>query len=160
MLRRTLTGLLTAALLVGALPAQAQVLDSRIPHYVGRWRGPCSFRADGEADTGRTPIAVREAHGETLVRCVFDHLLPDQTEHALYVANRESHFLNSAYNPSGCSGIFQHQIRYWPGRVLGWLPRAWLAYLWRKGVSVFNSYANVWVAAFMVKDGGWGPWGG
>lgn len=158
---RFLTGVLTAAILVSGSPARAH--ESRITnhesHFVGRWRGPCSFRADGEADTGATPLGVRQAHTRTLVVCVFDHLLPDQTAKALYVANRESHFGPMAYNPSGCAGVFQHQLRYWGSRVRSLMPRAWLApYLWRKGVSAFNAYANVWVTAFMVKQGGWGPW--
>ena len=89
--------------------------------------------------------------------CVFRFLhIPEEIPTAQYVANRESHYVPTAYNPSGCAGIYQHMLRYWRGRALTFLP------LWRfpnrATVSAFNAVANVWVTARMVKASGWGPW--
>jgi hypothetical protein len=70
---------------------------------------------------------------------------------ALYVANRESKFHPNAYNPSGCAGIYQHMLRYWPGRAAAYGFRGW---------SAFNARANIIVTMRMVNRSGWGPWGG
>ena len=68
---------------------------------------------------------------------------------ALAIADRESHFEPHAYNPSGCAGIYQHQLRYWPGRAAAYGFRGW---------SAFNARANIMVTMRMVHLSGWGPW--
>jgi hypothetical protein len=141
---------------------------SASPHDTSKWRGGCDERINGEYDNGATPLGVVHFHVRHLIRCIFAIVSPSDTAKALVVADRESGFTPSAYNPSGCAGIFQHQIAYWTDRTL-MLPRRWLApYLWtrwsynggRSTVSPFSAYANVWITSFMVRGGGWGPWGG
>jgi hypothetical protein len=81
----------------------------------------------------------------------------DQVETALAVATRESNCRPNAYNsqevpPYGnASGVFQ--ILY-PGI---WKP--WSGRCGYKGADVFDPEANVAVAACVVKDQGWWPWG-
>ena len=139
---------------------------SASPHDTSKWRGGCDERINGEYDNGATPLGVVHFHVRHLIRCIFAIVSPSDTAKALVVADRESGFTPSAYNPSGCAGIFQHQIAYWTDRTL-MLPRRWLApYLWtrwsynggRSTVSPFSAYANVWITSFMVRGGGWSPW--
>jgi hypothetical protein len=87
-----------------------------------------------------------------LIRCAAEHWnVPGGADLALYIADRESHYYPNAYNPSGCAGIYQHMLRYWPGRATSFGFRGWSAY---------NARANIIVTMRMVRDGGWGPWGG
>ena len=86
-----------------------------------------------------------------LIRCAAEHWnVPGGADLALYIADRESHFHPNAYNPSGCAGIYQHMLRYWPGRATSFGFRGW---------SAFNARANIIVTMRMVHDDGWGPWG-
>ena len=87
-----------------------------------------------------------------LIRCAANHWnVPGGAGMALYIANRESKFHPTAYNPSGCAGIYQHMLRYWPGRAAAYGFRGW---------SAFNARANIIVTMRMVERSGWGPWGG
>jgi hypothetical protein len=86
-----------------------------------------------------------------LISCAARHWsVPGGPAMALYVANRESHYQPRAYNPSGCAGIYQHMLRYWPGRAAAYGFRGW---------SAFNARANIIVTMRMVHLAGWGPWG-
>lgn len=86
-----------------------------------------------------------------LIRCAAEHWnVPGGADLALYIADRESHFHPKAYNPSGCAGIYQHMLRYWPGRAANFGFQGWSAY---------NARANIIVTMRMVHDDGWGPWG-
>lgn len=86
-----------------------------------------------------------------LIRCAAEHWnVPGGADLALYIADRESHFYPNAYNPSGCAGIYQHSLHYWPGRATSFGFHGWSAY---------NARANIIVTMRMVSDGGWGPWG-
>ena len=86
-----------------------------------------------------------------LIRCAAHRWdVPGGADMALYVANRESKFHPNAYNPSGCAGIYQHMLRYWPGRAAAYGFRGW---------SAFNARANIIVTMQMVHRAGWGPWG-
>ena len=76
--------------------------------------------------------------------------VPGGAHTALAIADRESHFHPNAYNPSGCAGIFQQMLRYWPGRASAYGFAGW---------SAFNARANIIVSMRMVARGGWGPWG-
>jgi hypothetical protein len=85
-----------------------------------------------------------------LIRCAADHWhVPGGENTALAVADRESHFHPNAYNPSGCAGIYQHMLRYWPGRAAAYGFQGW---------SAFNARANIIVTMRMVKQFGWAPW--
>ena len=88
-----------------------------------------------------------------LIRCAAGYYhIPGGASHALYIADRESHFQPHAYNAySGAEGIYQHLARYWPSRSTTFGFHGW---------SAFNARANIIVAMRMVKRGGWGPWGG
>ena len=85
-----------------------------------------------------------------LIRCAADYWhVPGGENTALAVADRESHFHPNAYNPSGCAGIYQHMLRYWPGRATAYGFQGW---------SAFNARANIIVTMRMVKQFGWAPW--
>ena len=124
--------------IVPASTSQAAVLGARrhaqVPAKI------CNF------DWRKGTYQVRQ-----LVRCAANHWnVPGGSAMALYVANRESKFHPNAYNPSGCAGIYQHMLRYWPGRAAAYGFRGW---------SAFNARANIIVTMRMVKRSGWGPWG-
>jgi hypothetical protein len=85
-----------------------------------------------------------------LIRCAATYWhVPGGVETALAIADRESQFRPNAYNPSGCAGIYQHMLRYWPGRASNYGFAGWSAY---------NARANIIVTMRMVKQAGWGPW--
>jgi hypothetical protein len=90
-------------------------------------------------------------HVKRLIRCAAFHWnVPGGARRALYIANRESHFDPRAYNPSGCAGVYQHMLRYWPVRATTHGFRGW---------SPYNARANIIVTMRMVHRGSWGPWG-
>lgn len=87
-----------------------------------------------------------------LIVCAADRWpVPGGAAMALSIAERESNLQPSAYNPSGSAGIYQHLLRYWPGRAATYGFPGW---------SAFNARANIIVTIRMVNRGGWGPWGG
>jgi hypothetical protein len=99
------------------------------------------------------PIDWREGawHVKRLIRCAASHYGLDANK-AIYIAWRESRFRPTAYNVFGkAAGIYQHLVRYWPGRAAEYGFRDW---------SVFNARANIMVTMRMVRTYGWGPWGG
>ncbi len=74
----------------------------------------------------------------------------DQVERALRVMACESGGLPTAKNPgSSASGLFQHLGRYWTARSqrAGWA-----------GASIFDPEANIAVAAWLQRTGGWSHW--
>ncbi len=151
-MKRLLTiGVLTVVLVSIASPAQAKE---------GRWIGPCQGWYLGENLTpaiwNQDPARATRMM-QRLIGCVFTEFAPGNSGIALYVADRESSFYPWAANPSGCEGLFQHQIRYWPGRAAAYLKRGWFG----KGswpASVYDPRANAIAAAKMVAASGWGPW--
>lgn len=68
---------------------------------------------------------------------------------AVAVARCESGLNPNASNGGNFLGLFQHARVYWAGRA---------AQYGMAGASVFDGYANAYVSARMVRDGGWGPW--
>ena len=72
-------------------------------------------------------------------------------ETALCVIDRESRGgnPNARNSSSGASGLFQHLPKYWADRSskAGW-----------EGADIFNPEANVAVAAWLKRTGGWGHW--
>lgn len=111
---------------------------------------------------------VRVRRMKRLTRCVFTEVgIPAQIPTALFIQERESGFWPWAKNPDvagacraanpyGSCGSFQHLARYWPGRVVTYLPRRGFPH-WPH-VSPLNPLANAIVTARMVKAAGWGPW--
>lgn len=74
----------------------------------------------------------------------------DRVEWALRIIRCESHGDPTAKNPhSSASGLFQHLARLWPERSA----RAGFA-----GSDVFDPYANIAVAAWLLEHGGPGNW--
>ncbi|MGA9595203.1 MAG: hypothetical protein WBV06_03540 [Acidimicrobiia bacterium] len=74
----------------------------------------------------------------------------DRVEWALRIIECESHGDPNAKNPhSSASGLFQHLARLWPGRAA----RAGFA-----GADVFDGYANIAVAAWLLEHGGTSNW--
>jgi len=87
---------------------------------------------------------------KSLIKCAAEHwTVPGGPAMALAIADRESHYQPRAYNPSGCAGIYQHMLRYWPGRAAAYGFGGW---------SAFNARANIIVTMRMVHLSGWGPW--
>ena len=85
-----------------------------------------------------------------LIRCAADHWnVPGGASTALAIADRESQFRPNAYNSSGCAGIYQHMLRYWPGRAAAYGFSGW---------SAFNARANIIVTMRMVQQDGWSAW--
>src|SRR5262245_23013704 len=110
-------------------------------------------RSAGTTATKVCPIDWRQStwHVKKLIRCAAVHfgINPDK---ALYIAWRESRYRPSAYNSAGpAGGLYQHLLRYWPGRAADFGFRNW---------SVYNARANIFVTMRMVRQYGWTPWGG
>ena len=97
------------------------------------------------------PIDWRQStwHVKQLIRCAASHH-GVSTRIALYVAWRESRYRPSAYNAAGgAAGIYQHLVKYWPGRAATYGFKGW---------SAFNARANIMVTMRMVRQYGWSPW--
>jgi hypothetical protein len=97
------------------------------------------------------PIDWRQStwHVKQLIRCAASHH-GVSTSTALYVAWRESRYRPSAYNAyGGAAGIYQHLVKYWPGRAADYGFKNW---------SPFNARANIMVTMRMVREYGWDPW--
>jgi hypothetical protein len=135
--------LLAATLIVASLATPA--------HAEGK--GPCSGWFSNITHT--MPMTKVVEHTKLTIACAVGLWpVPGGLSYALAIADRESHFDPEAYNPSGCAGVYQQMLRYWPGRVRAWFPRGWF---W-KVPRAFNMRANVIVSIRMVHAGGWGPW--
>ncbi len=139
--RRHLVAALSIAAVLTIVPAsvsQAVTLGAR--HHAPASSKICNY------DWQKGTYQVRR-----LIRCAANHWhVPGGASLALAIANRESKFHPNAYNPSGCAGIYQHMLRYWPGRAAEYGFRGW---------SAFNARANIIVTMRMVNRSGWGPWG-
>ena len=68
---------------------------------------------------------------------------------AVHVAGCESGFNPRAYSYP-YAGIYQQDVRYWPGRA---------RHYGHPGDSPFDAYANVDVSLQMARAAGWGHWG-
>jgi len=96
----------------------------------------------------------RESRHEVkrLIRCAARHWRsPGGANKALDVAKCESGFDTDAYNPGGYAGVYQHAVRYWPGRAHRWgFPDR----------SVYNGRANIIVSIRMAHSAdSWRIWG-
>ncbi len=68
---------------------------------------------------------------------------------AVHVAGCESGFNPKAYSYP-YAGIFQQDVRYWPGRA---------RHYGHAGESAFDPFANIDVSLKMARAAGWGHWG-
>ena len=133
-----------AALSIAAILAVVPASVSRAAALGVRRHAPVSAKVC-DYDWRKGTFQVKQ-----LIRCAAEHWnVPGGADLALYIADRESHFYPKAYNPSGCAGIYQHMLRYWPGRAASFGFQGW---------SVYNARANIIVTMRMVHDDGWGPW--
>jgi len=151
--KRLLTASLVVGLTVGLLssPATAKTW------HPGNGQGPCS----GWFSYVRPSMGVEEVarRTELTIRCAA-RTWPINVDTALYIGRRESGLWPWAANPSGCRGVFQHQIAYWSGRVHDYIHRDWYSkWRWEQGISVFDMRANVLVSIQMMHAGGWSNWG-
>lgn len=138
-----LTSIALIATLTGALamnaPAEAQT----------RWNRARECRYQGV--DGRMGFTRHEA--KRTIRCV-SHKFDVSTSEALYVADRESDYLEWVTNSSsGACGIFQHIPRYFLGRLRA-VPNRYKPFQ----DSCYNARANIFAALYMAKTSGWGAW--
>jgi hypothetical protein len=149
-MRRYLISVIGAAILAASLAAPAGAIG----------RGPCSEERYEVTRSMPRDIRVHKMRG--LIRCVFDHLgIDSQVGTAFYVADRESSYYPWAINHASsssydCIGLFQHMRQYWGSRVRAYLPERYFP-AW-PNIGAKQARANVYVAARMVKAGGWSPW--
>lgn len=142
-MKKALTAVLVGALLL--IPTQSVSAHSR--QELNRRHQHCRYASYGDTWRHWTETEVRMTLG-----CVLDHNARISRSHAIYIADRESSFYAYARNTSsGACGVYQHMPRYWPSRA---------ATFGFAGASCFNARANIMVTIRMVKQGGWGPWGG
>jgi soluble lytic murein transglycosylase-like protein len=135
--RHTVAALLIAAILT---VAPATISGAAVPR--DRFQVPAKI-CNIDWRKGRWQV-------KQLIRCAATYWhVPGGAETALAIADRESRFRPRAYNSSGCAGIYQHMLRYWPGRASDYGFPGW---------SAFNARANIIVTIRMVKRAGWGPW--
>jgi len=111
------------------------------------------YRANMEAMRRRRPVPHHIRWSGTveqwrpLVERWFD---ADEVETALRVMACESGGDPNAVNVrSGAAGLFQHLPKYWPerSRKAGW-----------EGADIFDPEANIAVAAWLQRTGGWRHW--
>lgn len=140
MLRRILTGVLTAILLVSAVPV------SSASSHGWRWN-ECRYQyKDGHAG-----FSVKEV--KATIRCGAAHFGVSVTT-AMYVADRESRFRATAVNSSsGACGVFQHMPRLYPDRLKA-VP---FEYKWLSS-RCLDGRSNVLAALWTAHKYGWGPW--
>jgi hypothetical protein len=76
---------------------------------------------------------------------------------ALGIAERESGLNANAVNTAGssASGVYQHIMAYWPGRIAAFNRNAPGM---NAGPSVFNARSNVLVSIRMMARSGFSPW--
>lgn len=110
--------------------------------------GPCSIHWLREWREHRNVEPIR-----SLVKCAARRWpVPGGVRKALAVASCESHFEPDAYG-NGNAGVYQHRLRYWPGRYDDFTYPSW-----RLFESAYNGRTNVIVTMRMVHRYGWGPW--
>ena len=140
-MKRIIAALLIAAgLLIHTTPASAE------------GQGPCTGWFSNVRPS--MPNSKIVEHTKAMIECAIRRFGPVSESTAFYVADRESSFYPWALNPSGCAGVYQHQLDYWGGRLAAWWNPRWF---WRQP-SAFNLRANVIVTMRMVRASGWGPW--
>lgn len=144
-MRKILKGLASVGIIAGVLvahvPAHAASYDQRLDRA-------CRFQfADG--DKGWSTKEV-----ERTITC-FTRRWPVELAKTKAIAWRESNYQQYAYNPSGCSGVYQWAQGTWSS-VLPSFPRLYGVL----GHDVFNARSNVAYAVKYQHNRGYGPWGG
>jgi hypothetical protein len=143
-------GILVAAIVIAvcltASPTQAKLLP-----YERRIGDACRFRlVDGELGWSTREVEL------TIACAVRRWPVPGGLTKARAIAWRESRFTATAYNASGCAGVYQWATGTWASVV----PRhPYLAAVLSH--NRFNARSNV-LYAIKTASGpmGWSPWGG
>ena len=159
-MKRTITFLIATALLATASPAAAIELPE-LSEAVNLYR--LNQQELAEARQEQQLAELREINGpydeangeftwavERWRPVVATYFPADRVDWALRIMACESHGDPEAKNPnSSASGLFQHLARLWPDRVraAGW-----------KDADVFDPFANVAVAAWLLENGGPSHW--
>ena len=119
--------------------------------YEGEYNHNQIMECKFQGDNGWQLFEVRD-----VIRCAFIRVGDaSQRGTAIAVADRESSFYCPAYNSGGYAGLFQHSVRYWPGRYASY-PKT---VKWFDLPSdPFDCRTNAFITARMVGSGNWGPW--
>lgn len=159
-MKRTITILLAATLLAAATPASAIELPE-LSEAISNYRLDQLQLA--EARQEQMLAELRELNGpydktnreftwavERWRPVVATYFPEDRVDWALRIMSCESHGDPNAKNPnSSASGLFQHLARLWPDRAqaAGW-----------DDANVFDPFANIAVAAWLLENGGPSHW--
>ena len=148
-MRKAIKGFFVAALVVLFNPLSAQ---ATYQEKVNK----CEFQWMDPGITWSRDEVVRT------IRCFANKFGVDVSK-ALYVADRESHYNEWAYNDGGCGGsdcggLFQHHMAYWSSRA-DYFPD-WQRWLNINSDCWCNPRIQSLVTTKMVQKSGWGPWGG
>lgn len=99
------------------------------------------------------PARVYAAGVEQWRPLVASYFRAGDVDRALRIMRCESggdpNIMHDFSNPASASGLFQHLGKYWSSRSVaaGWA-----------GASIFDPEANVAVAAWLQRTGGWSHW--
>lgn len=159
-MKRTITLLIAAALLATASPAVAAELPE-LSDAINLYRHTqqelaearqelllAELRAiNGPYDDANTEFTWAVERWRPVVATYFPE---DRVDWALRIMACESRGDSQAKNPnSSASGLFQHLARLWPdrARAAGW-----------EDADVFDPFANIAVAAWLLENGGPSHW--
>jgi len=123
------------------------------PAHAAGWRPPLKDKCRFQFMDGHKDWSTKEVR--YTIKCAVNRWpVPGGLTQAMYVANRESGYHQFAYNPSGCSGVYQWAQGTWSS-VLNDFPPLYKVL----GHSVWNARSNVMYAVKYAHNRGWGPWG-
>ena len=156
-MRHVIVTALIAATLLGTGDLGHQATAESNPanlYYAGSQEkanpGPCA-----DYDWNGGAAEMRRA-----IRCVWARFEPGEggAPKAISVAECESGLDPDAYG-NGNAGLFQHRVRYWPGRFERFITDNDLRSTWGLSLSVYSGRTNAIVTALMVRrSGSWSAW--
>ncbi len=132
--------------LTDSLAAEYEDWANRHPRYFGR---PVPHLHPARVSARPAP-RVYAGGVEQWRPLVETYFAADQVARAMRIMACESGGVPTAKNPgSSASGLFQHLGRYWSSRSVaaGWA-----------GASIWDPEANIAVAAWLQRTGGWSHW--
>lgn len=134
----------------------AELSDMRERHpcrrAIGSWDSSCEGAATARptSSSSSSPYRGMGTDVEQWRGLVAAYFPASEVERALCIMAKESGGNPNAKNPrSSASGLFQHLARHWGERssAAGW-----------GGASIWNPEANIAVAAWLQRTGGWTHW--